>query len=90
MVNGRPSSKNVSPKEIVSPMSAATGRGEREGGGAVPNANTNITANGTASRNPNPTTKVGERGREGTIRFMLDPDREYEEKKIISEYLDVG
>ena len=30
--------------------------------------------------------RVGERGRDGTIRFMLNPDREQEEKKVVEEY----
>jgi CTD kinase subunit beta len=30
--------------------------------------------------------RVGERGRDGTVRFMLNPDREQEEKKIVNEY----
>jgi CTD kinase subunit beta len=30
--------------------------------------------------------RVGERGRDGTIRFMLNPDREQEEKKVVDEY----
>lgn len=30
--------------------------------------------------------KAGERGKEGTIRFMLNPDREREERSIVAEY----
>lgn len=30
--------------------------------------------------------RVGERGRDGTVRFMLNPDREQEEKKVVDEY----
>ena len=30
--------------------------------------------------------RVGERGRDGTVRFMLNPDREQEEKKVVEEY----
>lgn len=30
--------------------------------------------------------KAGERGKEGTIRFMLNPDREGEERSIVAEY----
>lgn len=36
-------------------------------------------ANGTRGR-------IGERGRDGTVRFMLYPEREQEEKAIIAEY----
>lgn len=31
-------------------------------------------------------TRVGERGRDGTVRFMLNPDREQEEKKVVEGY----
>jgi CTD kinase subunit beta len=30
--------------------------------------------------------RVGERGRDGTVRFMLNPDREQEEKKVVESY----
>jgi CTD kinase subunit beta len=30
--------------------------------------------------------RVGERGREGTVRFMLNPEREREERAVIAEY----
>lgn len=30
--------------------------------------------------------RVGERGRDGTVRFMTNPNREQEEKKIVAEY----
>lgn len=30
--------------------------------------------------------KVGERGREGTVRFMLDPERERDEKGVVEEF----
>jgi CTD kinase subunit beta len=30
--------------------------------------------------------RVGERGRDGTVRFMLNPDREQEEKKVVEGY----
>jgi CTD kinase subunit beta len=36
-------------------------------------------ANGTRGR-------IGERGRDGTVRFMLNPEREQEEKAIVAEY----
>jgi CTD kinase subunit beta len=30
--------------------------------------------------------KAGERGREGTVRFMLNPDREQQERAVVAEY----
>lgn len=36
-------------------------------------------ANGTQGR-------IGERGRDGTVRFMLNPEREQEEKAVVAEY----
>jgi len=30
--------------------------------------------------------RIGERGRDGTVRFMLDPERERDEKSVVSEY----
>jgi CTD kinase subunit beta len=33
--------------------------------------------------------KVGERGRDGTVRFMLNPDRAKDEKSVVSEYFKV-
>jgi hypothetical protein len=31
-------------------------------------------------------TKVGERGRDGTIRFIINPDREREERAVVESY----
>jgi CTD kinase subunit beta len=36
-------------------------------------------SNGTRGR-------VGERGRDGTVRFMLNPEREQEENAVVAEY----
>jgi CTD kinase subunit beta len=30
--------------------------------------------------------RIGERGRDGTVRFMLNPEREQEEKAVVAEY----
>lgn len=30
--------------------------------------------------------RIGERGRDGTVRFMLNPEREQDEKAIVAEY----
>jgi hypothetical protein len=30
--------------------------------------------------------RIGERGRDGTVRFMLNPDREREERAVVAEY----
>ena len=38
-------------------------------------------ANGNNARG-----RVGERGRDGTVRFMLNPEREQAEKEIVAEY----
>ncbi len=43
----------------------------------------------TSSTAPNGTpraARVGERGRDGTVRFMLNPDREQDEKNVVAEY----
>lgn len=57
--------------------------------------------NGSKDKNvlpPNPMTpssavevkgKVGERGRDGTVRFMLNPERAQAEKSTVSEYYKV-
>lgn len=52
-------------------------------------------ANGTSSSNstispqsPGSRATVGERGREGTVRFMLDPTRARDEKTQVKEYFE--
>ena len=53
--------------------------------GTAPTSNaattTPNTANGTRTAG-----RIGERGRDGTVRFMLNPDREQEEKGVVAEY----
>jgi CTD kinase subunit beta len=38
-------------------------------------------ANGASTRG-----RIGERGRDGTVRFMLNPEREQEERAVVAEY----
>lgn len=52
---------------------------------------TNGTSNSSATISPqSPGTRstVGERGREGTVRFMLDPTRARDEKTQVKEYFE--
>lgn len=69
----RPSPKDVSPKEVVTPIQPPTPTSTAPSAAAP--------TNGT----PRPG-RIGERGRDGTVRFMLNPDREQEEKNIVAEY----
>ena len=70
----RPSPKDVSPKEVVTPVQPPTPTSTAPSAAAAP-------ANGTPR-----TGRIGERGRDGTVRFMLNPDREQEERNIVAEY----
>ena len=70
----RPSPKDVSPKEVVTPVQPSTPTSMAPSAAAAP-------ANGTPR-----TGRIGERGRDGTVRFMLNPDRELEERNIVAEY----
>ncbi len=45
-------------------------------------------AMGTSSA-PGAKSRVGERGRDGTVRFMLDPERARDEKNLVAEYFKV-
>jgi CTD kinase subunit beta len=69
----RPSPKDVSPKEVVTPVQPPTPTSTAPSAAAP--------ANGTPRAG-----RIGERGRDGTVRFMLNPDREQEEKNIVAEY----
>ncbi|KIW22447.1 uncharacterized protein PV07_12332 [Cladophialophora immunda] len=73
------SSKNVSPRDVTSPRrgsaSTTTTSGAAGNAGSVSGAGSGAVA---AIKQ-----RVGERGREGTVRFILNPDREREEKAII-------
>ncbi|KAK5039700.1 RNA polymerase II C-terminal domain kinase beta subunit [Exophiala sideris] len=71
----RSSSKNVSPKDVTSPSTNNS---------SVSTAATSLAgaaANAAALRQ-----RAGDRGREGTVRFILNPDREREEKSIVESY----
>jgi hypothetical protein len=70
----RPSPKDVSPREVVTPVQPPTPTS------TAPSA-TSAPANGTPRAG-----RIGERGRDGTVRFMLNPDREQEEKNVVAEY----
>lgn len=71
------SSKNVSPRDVTSPRSTNSGSGTT--------AATSVAA-GAGAATPGIRQRAGERGREGTVRFILNPDREREEKAIIQSY----
>lgn len=65
------SSKNVSPKDVTSPSTNNS---------SVSTAPTSLPgAAGVRQR-------VADRGREGTVRFILNPDREREERSIVETY----
>lgn len=66
----RSSSKNVSPKDVTSPRSTNSSSG-------VASGSTTATSVQTVRQ------RVGERGREGTVRFILNPDRERDEKAVV-------
>jgi len=72
LTNGKPSPKDVSPRDSIVPSPASQGSG-----------GPTSAANGSRTR-------VGERGREGTVRFMLNPGRERAEKEVVAEYLEAG
>jgi len=65
----RSSSKNVSPKDVTSPSTNAS---------SVSTAPTSVPGGAGALRQ-----RMGERGREGTVRFILNPGREREERSIV-------
>ena len=69
----KPSPKDVSPKEAVTPVQPPTPTSTAPSAAAP--------ANGTPRCG-----RIGERGRDGTVRFMLNPDREQDEKIIVAEY----
>ena len=71
--HSRSLSKNVSPKDITSPSTNSS-----SGVGSGSTAATSLPSGITVERR-----RVGERGREGTVRFILNPDREREERNII-------
>ncbi|KIX96240.1 uncharacterized protein Z520_08018 [Fonsecaea multimorphosa CBS 102226] len=73
------SSKNVSPRDVTSPRrgSASTTAPPGGAGNAAPGSGSGSgPVVGMKQR-------VGERGREGTVRFILNPDRERDEKAIV-------
>ncbi|OAP55341.1 hypothetical protein AYL99_10314 [Fonsecaea erecta] len=77
------SSKNVSPRDVTSPRrgSASTNATSGGAGNAGPGSGSG-SVSGPASVVALKQ-RAGERGREGTVRFILNPDREREEKAII-------
>ncbi|EXJ54688.1 hypothetical protein A1O7_10029 [Cladophialophora yegresii CBS 114405] len=79
---------SVSPRDVTSPRRGSA------------NTNTNVAAGSSGSgstgdREPRPAPsavigvrqRVGERGREGTVRFILNPDRERDEKAIVDLFM---
>ena len=89
--NGIQPSKNTSPrdhwgnsaKDLTSPSTNSSG-------GGVDSGSTKATSAGIAGpregNQPGIRQRIGERGRDGTVRFMLNPDREREERAVVGEY----
>ena len=78
------SSKNVSPKDAVTSPST-------NGSGMPGSGSTGVTSvvsvnTGVAGDRPGVRQPIGQRGREGTVRFMLNPDRERGERLVVAEY----
>ena len=83
-------SKNTSPrdhwgnnaKDLTSPSTNSSG--------GVDSGSTKATSAGIAGpregNQPGIRQRIGERGRDGTVRFMLNPDREREERAVVGEY----
>ena len=84
MVNGANGNKTVMNPNL-SPRDAVTASPRR--GSANANANAGANSGGTNTATSGAVVgvrqRVGERGREGTVRFILNPDRERDEKAII-------
>jgi len=81
-VNGthnRINNKNTSPKDTLASPSTNS-----SGGVSASTAPTSVPG-GRAANNAI-RQRLGERGRDGTVRFMLNPDREMEERAVIAEY----
>lgn len=79
--HSRGSSKNVSPKDanITSPNSTNSSSGAGiPGSGST--AATSLPGGGGVRQ------RAGERGREGSVRFILNPDRERDERAIVEMY----
>lgn len=85
--NSGRSSKNTSPKD-VSPGSLSVPGTGGSGSTAATAASTHNqpAAGGAAGQGQNIRQRAGDRGREGTVRFMLNPERDREERAAIAEY----
>ncbi|KIV97154.1 hypothetical protein PV10_00936 [Exophiala mesophila] len=66
--------------------SSSNGQHPRGGGAGRTISPRDATGKEGGSSNNIARTKVGERGKEGTIRFILNPDREMEERRIVETY----
>ena len=92
-INSGRSSKNTSPKDswavgkdLTSPSTNSSG-GPGSGSTGVTSASVNAGVAGPREGNqPGIRQRIGERGRDGTVRFMLNPDREREERGVVGEY----
>ncbi|KIW93504.1 uncharacterized protein Z519_06109 [Cladophialophora bantiana CBS 173.52] len=73
------SSKNVSPRDVTSPRRGSASTNAASGGGTGV-ASWSGSGSGSVAGIKQ---RVGERGREGTVRFILNPDREREENAIV-------
>ena len=95
------SSKNTSPKESwswgggrdltkTSPSTNSSSAGPGSGSTAATTTTAAASAAGVAGpregNQPGIRQRIGERGRDGTVRFMLNPDREREERGMVGEY----
>ncbi|OAL39274.1 hypothetical protein AYO20_01592 [Fonsecaea nubica] len=77
------SSKNVSPRDVTSPRRSSAASSNTAPGAAVNPGPGSGPGSGAAMGIKQ---RVGERGREGTVRFILNPDREREEKAVIETF----
>jgi hypothetical protein len=85
-------SKHTSPRDAHNLTSPSTNSSGMPGSGST-NATSNAEIRGNAGIagppvQPGVRQRIGERGREGTVRFLLNPDREREERAIRAEYGD--
>jgi CTD kinase subunit beta len=85
------SSKNTSPKDGVgvalSPGGSLSVPGTGGSGSTVATGVSSLAgAQGAGAGGGRVGQRAGDRGRDGTVRFMLNPEREREERKAVAEY----
>lgn len=82
--NSGRSSKNTSPKDVSPGNLSVPGTGGS--GSTTATAASTHQPGGTGAQTQNIRQRAGERGREGTVRFMLNPERDREERAAVAEY----